>query len=92
MIGLHASHAKLLDPDSFPTRGDAAYFRGLARVRNVNVTLAELIFEAQPYQRQIIMMREPVSRYYSAFHYYRQVTGDDDVVRAGEGKTISWRV
>lgn len=46
--------------------------RGLARVKNVNVTLAELIFEAQPYQRQIIMMREPVSRYYSAFHYYRQ--------------------
>ena len=39
--------------------------------RQLNVTLAELIYEAQPYQRQIVMMREPVSRYYSAFHYYR---------------------
>ena len=45
--------------------------RGLAVRRQLNVTLAELIYEAQPYQRQIVMMREPVSRYYSAFHYYR---------------------
>ncbi len=36
----------------------------------LQVTLAQLIYEAQPYQRQIVLMREPVSRYYSAFHYY----------------------
>jgi hypothetical protein len=45
--------------------------RGLARLRT-NITLADLIHEAQPYQRQIIIMRNPVSRYYSAFHYYRR--------------------
>lgn len=38
--------------------------------KNTNVTLAELIHEAQPYQRLIVIFREPVSRYYSAFHYY----------------------
>ena len=51
--------------------GVFTFIRGLAVRRRLNVTLAELIYEAQPYQKQIVMMREPVSRYYSAFHYYR---------------------
>lgn len=38
--------------------------------KNTNVTLAELIREAQPYQRLIVLFRDPVTRYYSAFHYY----------------------
>ncbi|GIL80774.1 hypothetical protein Vretimale_9126 [Volvox reticuliferus] len=51
--------------------GVFTFVRGLARLKT-NVTLAQLIYEAQPYQRQIIIMRDPVSRYYSAFHYYRR--------------------
>lgn len=48
---------------------------GLARLKT-NVTLAALIREAQPYQRQVIIMRDPVDRYYSAFHYYRRSPKD----------------
>lgn len=44
--------------------------RGLAALKNTTVTTAELIREAQPYQRLIVLVREPISRYYSAFHYY----------------------
>eukprot|EP00199_Chlamydomonas_sp_CCMP681_P002227 CAMPEP_0119102214 /NCGR_PEP_ID=MMETSP1180-20130426/1033_1 /TAXON_ID=3052 ORGANISM="Chlamydomonas cf sp, Strain CCMP681" /NCGR_SAMPLE_ID=MMETSP1180 /ASSEMBLY_ACC=CAM_ASM_000741 /LENGTH=399 /DNA_ID=CAMNT_0007086459 /DNA_START=16 /DNA_END=1215 /DNA_ORIENTATION=- len=52
--------------------GVFTYVRGpvARRTSDFNVNLAELIHEAQPYQRLIILMREPVSRYYSAFHYY----------------------
>lgn len=38
--------------------------------KGTNITLSQLIREAQPYQRLIVLFREPVSRYYSAFHYY----------------------
>ncbi|KAG2482249.1 hypothetical protein HYH03_018812 [Edaphochlamys debaryana] len=55
--------------------GVFTFVRGLARLKT-NVTLAQLIYEAQPYQRQIIIMRDPVSRYYSAFHYYRRRPSD----------------
>ncbi|KAG1659112.1 hypothetical protein FOA52_015905 [Chlamydomonas sp. UWO 241] len=50
--------------------GVYTFVRGLAVRRSLNVTLAELIHEAQPYQRQIILMRDPITRYHSAFHYY----------------------
>jgi len=56
--------------------GVYTFVRGLAVRKNSNVTLAELIYEAQPYQRLIVIMREPVSRYYSAFHYYRRRKND----------------
>ncbi|GAX79940.1 hypothetical protein CEUSTIGMA_g7380.t1 [Chlamydomonas eustigma] len=52
--------------------GVFTFVRGLAARRHLNITLAQLIYEAQPYQRLIVIMREPVSRYYSAFHYYRR--------------------
>ena len=53
--------------------GVFTFVRGLAVRRKIEgVNLAELIHEAQPYQKLIILMREPVSRYYSAFHYYRR--------------------
>ncbi|KAG2452263.1 hypothetical protein HYH02_003287 [Chlamydomonas schloesseri] len=51
--------------------GVYTFVRGLARLKT-NITLAQLIHAAQPYQRQIIIMRDPVARYYSAFHYYRR--------------------
>lgn len=50
--------------------GVFTYVRGLAALKNTSVTTAQLIYEAQPYQRLIVLFREPVSRYYSAFHYY----------------------
>ena len=36
-----------------------------------DVTMGELLFEAQPYARLIVMLRNPADRLYSAFHYYR---------------------
>ncbi len=36
----------------------------------MNVTIAELLREAQPYLRLLLIFRDPVDRYYSAFHYY----------------------
>jgi hypothetical protein len=35
------------------------------------VTLPDLLHEHEPFLRLIIMFRDPVDRYYSAFHYYR---------------------
>jgi N-acetylgalactosamine 4-sulfate 6-O-sulfotransferase len=53
--------------------GVFTFVRGLAVRRKIeDVNLAELIHEAQPYQKLIVIVREPVSRYYSAFHYYRR--------------------
>lgn len=42
--------------------GVYTFVRGVAARRKLNVTLAQLIYEAQPYQRLIVIMREPVSR------------------------------
>jgi hypothetical protein len=53
-----------------PLLSSSRHCSGLAVRRQLNVTLAQLIHEAQPYQKLIVIMREPVSRYYSAFHYY----------------------
>jgi hypothetical protein len=49
-------------------------FRGIASRRNINITLAELIREAQPYQRLIVLFRDPVSRYYSVSDSTGQAT------------------
>uniref|UniRef100_A0A061RGM4 N-acetylgalactosamine 4-sulfate 6-O-sulfotransferase n=2 Tax=Tetraselmis sp. GSL018 TaxID=582737 RepID=A0A061RGM4_9CHLO len=49
------------------------YLRGHDPKRNnpEGVTIAELLREAQPYLRLIVIFRNPVDRYFSAFHYYR---------------------
>jgi hypothetical protein len=36
-----------------------------------NASMPALLREAQPYLRLIVMLRDPVDRYYSAYHYYR---------------------
>lgn len=83
-IGLFDKGAQQIKENPLAIVGEASsntytgvftYVRGLARLRT-NITLADLIHEAQPYQRQIIIMRNPVSRYYSAFHYYRRSSKD----------------
>lgn len=53
--------------------GVYAYLRGRTHAKKVtNANLADLLFEATPYGRFIVMFRDPVSRYYSAHYYYRQ--------------------
>jgi N-acetylgalactosamine 4-sulfate 6-O-sulfotransferase len=48
------------------------YLRGPTMNKaHINVTISDLIREAQPYQRQIVIFRDPVERYQSAFYYYR---------------------
>jgi len=49
------------------------YLRGHNPKRNnpEDVTIAELIREAQPYTRLIVLFRDPVERYFSAYYYYR---------------------
>jgi hypothetical protein len=37
----------------------------------MNASMPALLREAQPYLRLIVMLRDPVERYYSAYHYYR---------------------
>jgi hypothetical protein len=39
--------------------------------RDTNVTMPELLREASPFLRNIIIFRNPADRYYSAFYYYR---------------------
>lgn len=34
-------------------------------------SLAHYLYEAVPWSRWIVLMRDPVSRYYSAYYYYR---------------------
>lgn len=62
------------------TSANGIYLRGFrgatpfaewAGAAGTNATLPALLREAQPYLRLILMLRDPVTRYYSAFHYYR---------------------
>lgn len=38
---------------------------------HINVTMPELMREASPFLRNIMIFRDPVDRYFSAFYYYR---------------------
>ena len=40
---------------------------------DLNVTMPELMRESSPFLRLIIIFRDPVDRYHSAFYYYRWV-------------------
>ena len=44
---------------------------GRTLTKRINATLAEYLWEATPYARYIVMFRDPVTRYRSAFFYYR---------------------
>ncbi len=45
--------------------------RGSTSARRLNATLAQYLWEASPWSRFIVLMRDPVFRYYSAYYYYR---------------------
>ncbi|KAL6764338.1 P-loop containing nucleoside triphosphate hydrolase protein [Haematococcus lacustris] len=49
------------------------YLRGPIRAKQLGtpVTLAQYLWEAAPWSRFVVMMRDPVMRYYSAYFYYR---------------------
>ncbi len=51
----------------------AARRRGSTTTKRINATLAEYLWEAAPWSRFIVMFRDPVTRLYSAFYYYRCV-------------------
>lgn len=53
-------------------KGDKPW-AGWAGAAGTNASMPALLREAQPYLRLIVMFRNPVDRYYSAYHYYRQV-------------------
>ncbi|PNW78676.1 hypothetical protein CHLRE_09g387250v5 [Chlamydomonas reinhardtii] len=48
-----------------------SHLRGRTLTKRINATLAEYLWEATPYARYIVMFRDPVTRYRSAFFYYR---------------------
>jgi hypothetical protein len=54
------------------TSANRVYLRGLVnKVQNLNVSMPALLREAQPYLRLVVLLRDPVERYQSAFYYYR---------------------
>ncbi|MEW5298129.1 MAG: hypothetical protein WDW38_001135 [Sanguina aurantia] len=48
-----------------------SHLRGRTTAKRVDATLADYLAEATPWARFIVLFRDPVTRYYSAYHYYR---------------------
>ncbi|KAK3257076.1 hypothetical protein CYMTET_33825, partial [Cymbomonas tetramitiformis] len=59
------------DASSNTLTASNVYMRG-HRPRT-NVTIAELMREAQPYLKLVVMLRDPVDRLYSAYYYIQPV-------------------
>lgn len=58
------------------TAAMGVYLRGPQWDRkDANATMPDLLWEASPWLRNIIIFRDPIDRYYSAFYYYRCVGG-----------------
>uniref|UniRef100_A0A7S0N6V6 Sulfotransferase n=1 Tax=Chlamydomonas leiostraca TaxID=1034604 RepID=A0A7S0N6V6_9CHLO len=54
------------------TAANKVYLRGPAWDRaDLQVSMPDLMWESSPWLRNIIIFRDPVDRYYSAFYYYR---------------------
>ena len=49
---------------------DVACCRGPTMNSQSQVTMPQLMREAAPWQRNVIIVRDPVDRYASAFYYY----------------------
>ncbi|KAG2490124.1 hypothetical protein HYH03_011430 [Edaphochlamys debaryana] len=48
-----------------------SHLRGRVLNKRINATLSQYLWEASPWARYIVMFRDPVTRYRSAFFYYR---------------------
>lgn len=61
------------------------------------MTVAELMRYAQPYLRNVVILRDPVERYFSAFHYYKNMFGSKegasaaDLDRQVRGDIAAWQ-
>ncbi|PNW71586.1 hypothetical protein CHLRE_16g660390v5 [Chlamydomonas reinhardtii] len=79
------------------TAAAGVYLRGPSWDRNTTVTMPELMREAAPFLRNIIIFRNPVDRYYSAFYYYRWWVKDtppptpDDFHKQATEEVATWR-
>uniref|UniRef100_A0A7S3R6I9 Sulfotransferase n=1 Tax=Dunaliella tertiolecta TaxID=3047 RepID=A0A7S3R6I9_DUNTE len=73
------------------TAAMGVYLRGASWGRNTNVTMPQLLWEASPWLRSIIIFRDPVERYTSAFYYYRHNKGNNQELHATAVRDIeSW--
>lgn len=70
-----ASAAPLLSADASSNTLTAAGVWRRGHAPQGDVTVGELLYEAAPYTRCIVMLREPGARWLSAFHYYRKLFG-----------------
>ncbi|GLC45365.1 hypothetical protein PLESTB_000314600 [Pleodorina starrii] len=79
------------------TSAAGVFLRGPSMDRNTTVTIAELMREASPFLRNIVIFRNPVDRYYSAFYYYRwwvkdePTPGPEDFHKAAVQDIAEWR-
>jgi len=79
------------------TSARRVYLRGPAMARDVNVTMPELMWESSPFLRLIVIFRNPVERYHSAFYYYRwwqknePTPGPDDFHKAVVREIQEWK-
>ena len=51
--------------------------------KKTNVTMPQLLYESSPFLRLIVIFRNPVDRFFSAFYYYRWDGVTAAVVRVG---------
>ncbi|GLI66279.1 hypothetical protein VaNZ11_010037 [Volvox africanus] len=79
------------------TSAAGVYLRGPSMDRNTTVTMPELMREASPFLRNIIIFRNPVDRYFSAFYYYRWWTpeesppGPEEFHETAQKDIATWR-
>ncbi|GIL90771.1 hypothetical protein Vretimale_16845 [Volvox reticuliferus] len=79
------------------TSSAGVFLRGPSMDRNTTVTIAELMREAMPFLNSIIIFRNPVDRYYSAYYYYRRGVknipppGPEDFHLVAEQDIIAWK-
>ncbi|GIL90839.1 hypothetical protein Vretimale_16779 [Volvox reticuliferus] len=79
------------------TSATGVYLRGPSMDRNTTVTLPELMHEASPFLRNIVILRNPVDRYFSAFYYYRRWTptqsppGPEEFHDTAQKEIATWR-
>eukprot|EP00798_Chlamydomonas_sp_ICE-L_P027171 gene27171-2411_t len=58
------------------TGAKGVYLRGFKGNQDVNVSITDLLWETSPFLRLMVIFRNPVDRYYSAYWYYRRGNKD----------------
>ena len=74
--------------------GVYSFVRGMTWPRKLNVTLSQYVYSAAPWSRFLVMFRDPVDRYQSAFYYYRTkkdgIATPDDLHRRAVADIAEW--